>query len=354
MIEAVRSAGHEVLLGAGRDASKLKDWQERYGVPNVTTDFQAACESNLVDAVYVALPPSLHADYAILALNAGKRVLCEKSLAVRLEDAERIRQAVVRTKIPLVHATAFPHHPRSQAMRQVIQSGELGEICRITVACSVGSILERQDHRSDASVGVGCLLDLGWYCVYSTLWFTGFSPGKMESIGTRISPDPTSAWYQVQTIARLEPQTTLEGLRAHRSLVASWDCGYEATGRKWIEIAGTNASVICDDFLRPWDLDKPRFWVHGFDGKARAEIAGAGVFQEAQLVRSVPSITLEESLEASLGGLASKLLPRAGLSPKLLPAPSRRGARPSDAPSARSKRRPPSRLGPGRAEERAA
>lgn len=298
MIEAVRSAGHEVTLGAGRDAKKLRDWQERYAVPNVTTDLQAACESPLVDAIYIALPPSLHADYAIRALSSGKRVLCEKALTVRVEDAERIRQAVVRTGLPLVHATAFPHHPRSEAIRQVILSGELGEICRITVACSVGSILQRQDHRSDASLGGGCLLDLGWYCVYSTLWFTGFRPGKMNSFGTRVSPDPTSAWYQVQTIARLEAPPKQDAPGAHRSLLASWDCGYEATGRKWIEIAGTKASVICDDFLRPWDIEKPRFWVHGFDGKARSEIAGAGVFQEAQLVRSVESVTLEESLEA--------------------------------------------------------
>ena len=98
-------------------------------------------------------------------------------------------------------------------------------------------------------------------------------------------------------MARLE--STLKGSpKAHRSLVASWDCGYEAAGRKWIEIAGTQASLICDDFLRPWDIEKPRFWVHGSDGKARSEQAGVGVFQEARLVESVATCTFEESLEA--------------------------------------------------------
>ena len=80
--------------------------------------------------------------------------------------------------------------------------------------------------------------------------------------------------------------------------MASWDCGYEATGRKWIEIAGTEASVFCDDFLRPWDIDKPRFWVHGSDGKARCELEGVGVFQEAQMVRSIENTTWDKSLEA--------------------------------------------------------
>jgi predicted dehydrogenase len=199
--------------------------------------------------------------------------------------------------MPLVHATAFPHHPRSLAMRKVIESGELGEICRISVACTVGGILQRRDHRSDASAGGGCLLDLGWYCVYSTLWFTDFRPSQIVSMGTRVDNEPSSAWYQVQSMARLE-STLKESPKAHRSLVASWDCGYEAAGRKWIEIAGTQASLICDDFLRPWDIEKPRFWVHGSDGKARSEQAGVGVFQEARLVESVATCTFDESLEA--------------------------------------------------------
>jgi len=297
MVEAVRSAGHEIVLAAGRDAAKLRDWQNRFGVEHVTTDLDAACESDLVDAVYVALPPSLHARFAIRALESHKRVLCEKALAVSLDQAEEIRQAVLRTKMPLVHATAFPHHPRSMAMRNVIESGELGEICRISVACTVGGILQRRDHRSDASAGGGCLLDLGWYCVYSTLWFTDFRPSQIVSMGTRVDNELSSAWYQVQSMARLE-SALKESPKAHRSLVASWDCGYEAAGRKWIEIAGTQASVICDDFLRPWDIEKPRFWVHGSDGKARSEQAGVGVFQEARLVESVANCTFDESLEA--------------------------------------------------------
>ncbi len=301
MVEAVRAAGHEVVVGAGRDPSKLQDWQDRFEVQDGTTDFNEAIDRSDIDAVYIAFPPSMHSHWAIAALRAGKRVLCEKALALGPEEADEILAVVKETGNVLVDATAFPHHPRSVQMRDVIDGGELGEICRVSVACSVGGILERQDHRSSSAMGGGCLLDLGWYCVYSTAWLTGFEIDTVQSDGTRVTDSNESAWYQVQSIARLK-RSKLAALSsrqsvAHRSLIASWDCGYEATGRKWIEIAGTKASLICDDFLRPWDIEKPRFWVHGFDGKARAELGGVGVFQESELVKHVASVGLKKSIE---------------------------------------------------------
>ena len=113
MVEAVRAAGHQVAWGAGRDPHKLAQWQQRFNVPNVSTDFREVIVSETVDAIYVALPPSLHATWAIAALEHGKRVLCEKALASDEAQANLILAAVLRTGIPLVDATAFPHHPRS-------------------------------------------------------------------------------------------------------------------------------------------------------------------------------------------------------------------------------------------------
>lgn len=301
MVQAVRAAGHEIRVGAGRNPDKLAQWLSQFSVPYGTTNFQEAIERSDVDAVYIAVPPALHLDLTQTALRLGKRVLCEKALTQFPSEANELLETAKRTGTVAVDATAFPHHPRSLRMREVIECGELGEICRITVACSVGNILDRKDHRGDASVGGGCLLDLGWYCVYSTAWLTGFEADTMHSEGTRVSQSPESAWYQVQTMARLK-QSNLEALQGrncspHRSLLASWDCGYEANGRKWIEISGTKASLICDDFLRPWDIDKPRFWVHGHDGKARAELVGEGVFQEVNLVQHVADVDLQQSLK---------------------------------------------------------
>jgi hypothetical protein len=79
---------------------------------------------------------------------------------------------------------------------------------------------------------------------------------------------------------------TNEGLKDEGESLAHWDCGFDAAGRKWIEIAGTQASWICDDFLRPWNLEQPRFWVHASAGQARGEVHGVNHFQEVALIET--------------------------------------------------------------------
>ena len=293
MVDAVRSnPRHRISRVAGRNQSKLQTWQGEFGADHIATDFQETISSPDVDAVYIALPPALHAEWSIRALEQGKRVLCEKPLATTPTEARNMLDASRKHRLPLVHATGFIHHPRSHAMKRILESGELGTICRITVACSFTGVTERPgDHRNYQDAGGGCLLDLGWYCVYATLWLTGQSPGEILAMGKRIAADSESSpksrpWMQLQAISKLDG-----------GAVASWDCGFDAAGRKWIEIAGTHASLICDDFLRPWDPAKPRYWVHGTDGKARAEQVGENCFQESNLLDFVADCSLESSLE---------------------------------------------------------
>lgn len=296
MVEAVRAVpGHEVVLVAGRNRQRLDTWCNQHTVHESTEDFDECCRSSNVDAIYVALPPSLHDHYVSLGLAAGKVVLCEKPLVVNLHQLQSIQNGLdyFNGKAPLYHATAFPFHPRSIAMRDVIRNGELGEIRRITIACSFSHILNRgPDHRTDSRLGGGCLLDLGWYCIFATLWFTGLRPVEWMATGTRLpdnSDGSNGAWLEAQALVRLS-----------NGAVAHWDCGYDAAGRKWMEIAGSKASLICDDFLRPWDTEKPRFWVHGSDGKARSELVGCNVFQEREMIAGCSPSPTPESLE-SLG-----------------------------------------------------
>jgi predicted dehydrogenase len=277
---------HQLVLAAGRDRKKLTNWGLRFSPAKLSTNFDEACSSPDVNAVYIALPPHLHAKYAIAAMEAGKAVLCEKPLAMNSQEARVVLETAARLNSAFHHATSFPFHPRSLVMRSVLQSGRLGDLRRVTIACSASHIMTRgNDHRLSPELGGGCLLDLGWYCVYATLWFTGLKPLDMAAFGTK---DPVNQiWISAQALVQLEG-----GVFAH------WDCGFDAAGRKWIEFAGSEASVICDDFLRPWDSQKPRFWIHGHDGKAVCETITSEISQEAIMLNQIHSEPTESSQQA--------------------------------------------------------
>ncbi len=282
MIDAVRQADGACLAGiASRDLVRAEAWAKERSLEierdideSVTAyaGYASMLADPSIDWIYNALPPSLHHPWTLAALNAGKHVLCEKPLCLNAREANELALAARRNQRQLADATAFPYHPRSTAAKAIISSGELGELRRVHVACSFPGILARgHDHRTDTSLGGGSLLDLGWYCVISTLWFTGLDCVRIRAIGSKRG----DVWDQVQVLAELN-----NGATAH------WDCGFDAAPRRWIEIAGTEASWICDDFLRPLDNAKPRFWIHGFQGKSRTETVGEGVFQEVQMIEA--------------------------------------------------------------------
>jgi predicted dehydrogenase len=280
------SSQHELTLVAGRNESKLSAWSDRHHPQRTTRELAECCLDPNVDAIYVALPPNLHAKFSIMAMEAGKAVLCEKPLTCTFEDSLAIQECSARTLIACYHATSFPFHPRSIRMREVIRKGTLGELRRITIACSASHILSRgNDHRLSPELGGGCLLDLGWYCIYATLWFTGLRPTRIAAVGTKDSSN--RIWTSAQALVELEG-----------GAIAHWDCGFDAAGRKWIEFAGSEASMICDDFLRPWDTQKPRFWIHGHDGKAACETVGADASQESLMLDQIKITPDQPSIES--------------------------------------------------------
>lgn len=312
MVEAVKAAPSAMLTAvASRTLDRAQAWvSERSTNETRSADsirayegYQSLLDDDSIDCVYLALPPNLHHEWTLKAVAAGKHVLCEKPLCLNHREAVEIQAAATAAERLVADATAYPFHPRSTAARSIVHSGELGELRRVHVACSFSEIFRRgADHRTDPMLGGGCLLDLGWYCVHATLWMTGRQCLAVQAVGEKRN----GVWNHVQVLAELE-----------NGLIAHWDCGFDAAGRKWMEIAGSESSWICDDFIRPWNPSQPRFWIHASGGKARAEIHGADVFQEVSLVEQfaepekVPSSSLSlavdchrilDAIETSLSG----------------------------------------------------
>lgn len=90
MLPSLLSAGHSIHAIAGRDPLTLHQFQHDFAIPSTYLDLDAVLGDPTVDAVYIALPNSMHAEWTVRSLHAGKRVLCEKPLALNLAEADRV------------------------------------------------------------------------------------------------------------------------------------------------------------------------------------------------------------------------------------------------------------------------
>src|SRR5262249_29523269 len=131
-------------------------------------------------------------------------------------------------------------------------------------------------------LGGGALGDVGWYCVCATLWAFGDLPVKVLA----------TARHDRDVDVNLSAILWFSDDR-----MASFDCSFDTTWRKWFEIAGTLGSLVCDDFVNPWDAAKARFWTHDSQGKSRQHDY-PGCIQEVRMIETFCEIVRSGHLEA--------------------------------------------------------
>ncbi|MEM6778497.1 MAG: Gfo/Idh/MocA family oxidoreductase [Planctomycetota bacterium] len=274
---------------ASRTADRAIWHADQYGVPTGVTGYQALLQRDDVDAVYIALPPSLHHEWMMAAAAAGKHVLCEKPLAVSGQQAAEMAAACDSAGVAWLDAAAWLHHDRTTAFRRWLDDREdnldrqrmpespesakrwrLGELKHVSAAVSFLNPFQSDDHRLHRSLGGGCLLDLGWYAAGAVRFATERLPAEVHAMSCERGDVP----HRVTAMLRYQDDVT-----------ATVSCGFDTATRKWFEIAGAEASIVCDDFTRPW-ADKPaRCWVHEASGQVHGE--SFECHQERQMIQTL-------------------------------------------------------------------
>lgn len=266
--ELQQSGTTNVAAIASRELARGRWFADQFGIAKALGSYQELIESSEIEAVYIALPPALHHEWAMRAVEQGKHVLCEKPLVVDAREALELDAAANSRGVSWLDATGWLHHPRTKRMAEHLQSGRLGEVRHISTAVSFFEPFQTNDHRLVAELGGGCLLDLGWYASGFVLWSQQQSmPMRVSALGQQRD----GVWRRVTALMEFANGVT-----------ATAHCAYDVATRKWMEIAGHEASIVCDDFTRPW-LERPtRFWIHDRAGSVVSEtIAGQ---QEREMV----------------------------------------------------------------------
>jgi len=264
--------GVKVTAIASRAAERARWYADQYGIPSGVEGYANLLSRDDVDAVYISLPPSMHCEWSIAAANAKKHVLCEKPLATSLAESKAIDEACRENQVRWLDATAWLHHERSETFERWIREQKFGKLGHISASVSFYQPFQSGDHRLDPMLGGGCVLDLGWYA------------GGLARFAAGQLPQAVFA-DQVITAGAAQKLTAILWFPNH--LTATLSCGYDTATRKWFEVAGSESSLICDDFTRPWNDRPARCWVH--DAAGAVEQHAFEGHQERRMIRKLIS-----------------------------------------------------------------
>lgn len=174
---------NEVAAIASRDEEKAKQTAEQLGIPQAYASYEALLEDDSIDAVYIPLPNHLHREWTIRAAEAGKHILCEKPLALTEQEAREMAQACDDAGVLLAEAFMYRHHPRYDQIRDVIASGEIGEIRGIHSTFSFNNSGSAGNVRFKREWGGGALYDIGCYSISAARLLLGQEPSAVTVIG---------------------------------------------------------------------------------------------------------------------------------------------------------------------------
>jgi D-xylose 1-dehydrogenase (NADP+, D-xylono-1,5-lactone-forming) len=226
----------EVVAVASRSGDRAASYAAEHGIARAHGSYEALLGDPDVDAVYVPLPNSLHVEWSIRALEAGKHVLSEKPLTRHPQDAEAAFDAADRAGRVLAEAFMWRHHPQARRLQELAGEGLIGRLRLIRAAFSFDlfGAGRPDDVRLQADLEGGGLMDVGCYCVSAMRLLAG----EPESVsGRRIDGGDGVDVRFTGTLA-------FAG-----GVLGSFDCGIDRVARSELELIGEAGSLFVAD---PW------------------------------------------------------------------------------------------------------
>ncbi len=270
IIPAIARADNARVYGVAsrhRDELPVGEWQKSYG------DYAALLADDAIQAVYIPLPNSLHKEWVIRSLEVGKHVLCEKPIGLTADEAREMQQVAKQQNRLLMEAFMYQYTDRVRVIKQVLESGELGELRHINV--SFRFLLDRPGTiKMQPALGGGALYDVGCYPVN----FIGMVTGRL----------PVSCKAVSETEQGVD--TNLSALLQYDDgLIANIHCGFNAFGRNYAEIIGTKGMLVVD---KPFLDDAGTLYLHTNEGVRELPVSESDRYQAE--IRHFSSAILNE------------------------------------------------------------
>jgi predicted dehydrogenase len=308
LITPLRSSKRNHLLAV---ASRTQESADRYArewkIPRALGSYEALLADPEIDVIYNSLPNHLHAEWTIKAVEAGKHVLCEKPIALSVDEVDAMKESARKHGRVVAEAFMYRHHPQTLKVQDIVKDGSLGALKLIRGSFSY--VLTRAgDVRLDPAMGGGSIWDVGCYPISYTRTVAGETP--LEVFGWQVT-SPTGI-----------DETFVGQMRLNHEVHAQFDCSFAIPFHAFMEIIGSEGTLNIPNPFKP-GVDEKIFLTR--EGKTETiQIKGQELYigevedrADAVLLGHSPRISLDDSranvavisalLESARAGKACKV-----------------------------------------------
>ncbi|WP_327096048.1 Gfo/Idh/MocA family oxidoreductase [Nocardia vinacea] len=184
IVEPARLAGHRLVAIAARDRVRAEAFAGSFGVEQVFDSYGAVIDAAEVDAIYNPLPNGTHGYWNMKAIAAGKHVLSEKPFAANAVEASEVAALARASGTIVMEAFHYYYHPVARRMRELLASGELGELRHVETIFAIPAP-KPEDPRWSLSLAGGAAMDLGCYCLHAQRMLAEWGGGEPVLLDAR-------------------------------------------------------------------------------------------------------------------------------------------------------------------------
>jgi predicted dehydrogenase len=243
----------DLVAVASRTQERADAYAAEWEIPRAYGSYADLLADDEIEAVYISLPNTMHTDWSIKAVEAGKHVLCEKPFTRNPDDVTRAWDAADGAGRLLSEAFMYRHNPQTKKAKELVESGAIGELRLIRSTFSYG-LYDEANIRLRTDVEGGALMDVG---CYNVSW-SRLIAGEPERVWGE-------AWYGPSGTDWVFTGT----MRFANDVIALFDCGTALTNRDEVEIVGSEGSLFLDD---PYHCNRPVIEVRRESGTERVEL----------------------------------------------------------------------------------
>jgi predicted dehydrogenase len=228
----------DLVAVASRDQARADAYAREWEIPRAYGSYDALLADPEIEAVYISLPNTMHVEWSIKALEAGKHVLCEKPFTRHPDEVAQAFDTAARAGLLLSEAFMYRHNPQTKRLVELVAEGAIGELRVIRAVFSYG-LYDVENIRLRTDVEGGALMDVGCYCVSGSRLLGG----EPVAVHGEAWQGPTGTDWSFGGL-----------LRFPNDVLATFDCGTALPNRDELEAIGSDGSIFLDD---PWHCVDP-------------------------------------------------------------------------------------------------